>query len=445
MLFREVIPEVDNQLRAQAWLGVDHEVTLLRDLHGRVRLMVESPDTTADEPRGAALEAALRNALGGWLGDATPVWVTRKPRPGKTPPFSALADLVRNSRRPHTPATGASFTFTCFLLDRHAGKRGWVGEIPYAPPWPITDVDAKQKPAILVFFSHKGGVGRSTALAATAVHFARAGLQVMAIDLDLEAPGLAALFGKSPDVGVVDYLVEQPLSGDALLATIALPVGEPTVIGDNGKPILVVPAGKVDGEYLDMLAKLDLQDATAPGGLVDRLKALFHGLTAQYAGLDFILVDARAGFHDLGGVMLAGLSHGAIVVGLDNPQSWQGVAAVVGVLAQPLRQGGTDPVNLVLVLGMGPPAGGGGEDEHRAFRERAHDILTDKNYYPTPRDVPKPGEPYYADLLRWRPELRGKGGALDAGMVEVLLSDDYRGLAARIAALYGRPLPERKG
>lgn len=47
---------------------------------------------------------------------------------------------------------------------------------------------------ICTFYSYKGGVGRSMALAQAADSFARTGLRVLMIDFDLEAPGLEEYF-----------------------------------------------------------------------------------------------------------------------------------------------------------------------------------------------------------------------------------------------------------
>ena len=44
-------------------------------------------------------------------------------------------------------------------------------------------------PRLIGFYSYKGGVGRSMALAHCAVELARRGRKVLIIDLDLEAPG----------------------------------------------------------------------------------------------------------------------------------------------------------------------------------------------------------------------------------------------------------------
>ena len=47
---------------------------------------------------------------------------------------------------------------------------------------------------IVTFYSFKGGVGRSMALANIARWFQLCGLNVVAVDWDLEAPGLETFF-----------------------------------------------------------------------------------------------------------------------------------------------------------------------------------------------------------------------------------------------------------
>jgi Mrp family chromosome partitioning ATPase len=69
---------------------------------------------------------------------------------------------------------------------------------------------------IYTFYSFKGGVGRSMALANVAELFYKRGLRVLMVDFDLEAPGLERYFN-TPDVasppeqvfrsrGVIDLL-----------------------------------------------------------------------------------------------------------------------------------------------------------------------------------------------------------------------------------------------
>jgi MinD-like ATPase involved in chromosome partitioning or flagellar assembly len=53
---------------------------------------------------------------------------------------------------------------------------------------------------IYTFYSYKGGVGRTMALANVAELFYQTGLKVLMIDWDLEAPGLERYFFPSKDL-----------------------------------------------------------------------------------------------------------------------------------------------------------------------------------------------------------------------------------------------------
>jgi Mrp family chromosome partitioning ATPase len=67
---------------------------------------------------------------------------------------------------------------------------------------------------IVTFYSYKGGVGRSMALANVATWYRLQGLQVVMIDWDLEAPGLESFFATESaerdllraKIGLVDLL-----------------------------------------------------------------------------------------------------------------------------------------------------------------------------------------------------------------------------------------------
>src|SRR5205814_9274585 len=74
---------------------------------------------------------------------------------------------------------------------------------------------AGHRRVIFTLYSYKGGVGRSLALAHLAYEFARRGLRVLAVDFDLEAPGLERYCFEGDDVrrarehpGIVDLIQE---------------------------------------------------------------------------------------------------------------------------------------------------------------------------------------------------------------------------------------------
>ena len=80
----------------------------------------------------------------------------------------------------------------------------------------MTAPTASEKLGIVyTFYSFKGGVGRTMALANVAALLAKWGYSVLAVDWDLEAPGLEQFFTKlSPDIhrlrkekpGIVDLM-----------------------------------------------------------------------------------------------------------------------------------------------------------------------------------------------------------------------------------------------
>ena len=70
----------------------------------------------------------------------------------------------------------------------------------------------------VTFYSYKGGAGRTLAVANTAVFAAIGGMKVVALDFDLEAPGLGyKLFGNRPPLGagLVGYLRDRIAFGTA--------------------------------------------------------------------------------------------------------------------------------------------------------------------------------------------------------------------------------------
>lgn len=50
--------------------------------------------------------------------------------------------------------------------------------------------------------------------------------------------------------------------------------------------------------------------------------------------VDYILIDARAGFHDMGGITVTQLPHGVVLFGNDSRQSWDGITQVIPAAGQ---------------------------------------------------------------------------------------------------------------
>ncbi|MGS0467890.1 P-loop NTPase [Cobetia marina] len=105
----------------------------------------------------------------------------------------------------------------------------------------LSDTEEELEPPITVtFYSLRGGVGRSTSLAHTARLLASQGKKVVCLDMDLEAPGLAALFNVEASVergmGVVELLMQLDQGFNPDFSRHLVPVG------DDEQLFLIPPA-----------------------------------------------------------------------------------------------------------------------------------------------------------------------------------------------------------
>jgi len=270
------------------------------------------------------------------------------------------------------------------VLERHRGKTGWF-EAPAEPPWSLT----KDAPAIVLFYSFKGGVGRSTALAATALNLAAAGDRVVVVDADLDAPGVGSLLAGHDSAvaqwGLVDYMLEQPiLRGSPGNGAAAPDLDDyyhrcpPSLVSGAGE-ILVVPSGRFDGPgYLDKLARLDYGHRRDDGEhpFVALLHALREDLSPQW-----ILVDARAGLGDVSGFLTGGVCHLHVLLGTLAESSWQGLELVLDRLGADRVRQGEPQAAAALVAAMVPRSQEAVfQDAKARFTDRARDVFSERYY-----------------------------------------------------------------
>jgi hypothetical protein len=198
----------------------------------------------------------------------------------------------------------------------------------------LTNLDWLRAPRVVspriptaVAFSLKGGVGRSTAVAALGWHLARQGKRVLAVDFDLEAPGLGQLLlDEPPDYGLVDWLVEALVDQERTLDLRDFLARSAVADGTPGE-VRVMPAlGQKTREYVAKLGRVFLPGLTSTGeevGLGARLKLLLDALGEQMEPPEVILLDARAGIHDIGAAAVTQLGGEVFLFARDEPQSWQ--------------------------------------------------------------------------------------------------------------------------
>lgn len=409
-------------------------VTVIRDLKGRIRLLLEFNANAQEQddlpPDWAAQKASLQNRLNADLGV---YWggVIWRGRERKDAVYLATAEELRNVRQPWSdPAQPQLNPVPWFKLERQFSKSSW-GAVA-GPSWPIGDA---AKPAIVAFYSFKGGVGRTVALSAVALLLAQAGHNVVVIDLDIEAPGVAPfLMGTTPlkDDGVVDYLVEWQLTETrpATLDPFVSIQTEPALV--NANPIRVIGSGKVNGSFVEKVARLDFE------GYIDSQKNPMSELLQQIAGEydpAFILLDVRSGLHDLGGLSLNVLSHLNVIFSRDSAQAWSGLETVLSILGEHNSAGhGSE---LFVVHSMVPPKDRD-KDAHERFVTRSYTAF-EEHYFGDNEQMPDIGSneaPYGLPIL-FQESLQN---ATDAARLQPTTDSGgaYIELAKRIGAFLGR-------
>jgi len=216
---------------------------------------------------------------------------------------------------------------SAWLVDRLMTNQDWLR----APIWenpPLKTATA---------FSIKGGVGRSTALSVLAWHLARSGRSVLVIDLDLEAPGIGSmLLPEMPDYGVVDWCVEH-LVGQADSQLFEDSLRAAPIADDTDGNILVMPAlGRRTRDYVAKLGRaympmVDVQSGRMLG-LADRIAAMIQEASRRLEPPDVVLLDARAGLHDIGSAAVTQLGAEIFMFARDDAQTWGAYRQLFGHL-----------------------------------------------------------------------------------------------------------------
>jgi len=186
---------------------------------------------------------------------------------------------------------------------------------------------------IVTFYSYKGGVGRSMAVANTALLLAQRGLRVLVVDWDLEAPGIERYFScfsvESLGTGLMGLLTDT-VSGNlydyqSYLWKIKV---------DNGIYLNLLPSGKEDNpNYTNQLEKFDWQCFFSNNG-----GSVLEKIRQQWLeNFDFVLIDSRTGLSDSGGICTIFFPDVVVAMFTANHQSLYGIRDVLR-LAQRARQ-----------------------------------------------------------------------------------------------------------
>ena len=246
---------------------------------------------------------------------------------------------------------------------------------------------------IYTFYSYKGGVGRTMALANIAELFYQAGLKVLMVDWDLEAPGLERFFPR-----IIEEVLDKPGVMDMLLGyreqmaqDLRVPENEdlpfekpdrfivdvkPGVLG-KGKLWLLSPGRRSRehfADYAHAVRTFDWQDfyQNWEGELY------FEWLRQQFEQTaDVVLIDSRTGVTEMGGVCTYQLADVVIMFCAPNQQSMEGTYKMACDFKSPkvrdLRRG--RPLDILIVPARIERAESDLLDEfQKDFRDRFKDL-----------------------------------------------------------------------
>lgn len=348
------------------------EVTVIRDVLGRCSLILGARQHI-EAAKLDALRAAARAKLGSYYRDV--IYCKNDANNDLVKGMIKIADAQRLD---YSTEEGVQW----YVLERAIAKKAWVNcNYKEDAIWPYSEAIAGKKPKVVTFYSFKGGMGRTTALAAAAIGLAQRGKNVLIIDTDVEAPGLASLFipESEVDYGIVDYLLEGKISGDQYdMAKGLRQISDPILMNGLMGKLFVIPAGKIDSDYLQKLARIDYQD-TIPGNMKRQICAIMDQAISAISGMcqvDYILLDSRAGFHDMGGVVTTQIPHGVVCFGKESKQSWQGVNLVIRAIASSQRE---KPF-VAIVDSAWEQSGVVSTDAKQIFKKEAYEICCNSYY-----------------------------------------------------------------
>jgi hypothetical protein len=391
--FDEASPLALSVARDAAAVGVD--VLIVRDILGRLSLLLDDRSSAVDAAMVEAWRERLASTLGRYAADRPLLLASKLFQPDA---------YFASPRARHALSYGA---------EPGRGSIRWLDNTVVGEDWARVSTPRPESDGVrtarTALYGFKGGVGRSTATFMLAKHLAALGNCVLVVDLDLESPGAGPLLvaeEQLPRYGIIDQLVESALGNQEGLDLVAQATH--LHLHNNGE-LWVAPArGRgAPGTAYAYVDKLNRVYADVPGhgrdGFADRLEQAVHACEEAVAREsrrpDVVLLDSRAGIHDIAAVAISRLCDLALLFGSDNAQTWAGY----GELFKAWLSSGQAPEireKLRMVASMVPDA-----DRSRyleEFRDHAwecfsilYDDLVDgeTGYNPSPEDSAAPHSP----------------------------------------------------
>ncbi len=197
----------------------------------------------------------------------------------------------------------------------------------------------------ITFYSYKGGVGRSMALANVAAELASSGRCVVMIDFDLEAPGLDSFeeYSQKGAPGVVEYIDEFRRS--KITPDIEKFVHRCPLKLEAPGQMWLMPSGRKDDAYAERLHRMDWSFFYETG-IAEPFIANWKKAIERAFKPDYVLIDSRTGLTDVGGVCTLHFPDIVVLLFALNRQNLFGTAGVRRAIAQTQRR---EPIQIITV------------------------------------------------------------------------------------------------
>lgn len=183
----------------------------------------------------------------------------------------------------------------------------------------------------ITFYSYKGGVGRSLALANVASYLVKFGFNVFLLDFDLEAPGLHYKFPEFTDSiksGLVDYIYEYT-NNKTLTDSLEKYILKSNKTNDGNGSLTLMPAGNVFySDYWTKLSSIDWKDLIyASGNGIPLFLDLKEKISEKYKP-DFLLIDSRTGVTEMSSLCTSILPDKVVFLVANNKENIEGARQI---------------------------------------------------------------------------------------------------------------------
>jgi MinD-like ATPase involved in chromosome partitioning or flagellar assembly len=195
----------------------------------------------------------------------------------------------------------------------------------------IPTANGEERGVIYTFYSFKGGVGRSMALANAAALLAKWGYSVLVVDWDVEAPGIERFFARdNPEIrelrantpGIVD-LVQAKSDGNPLPWRDCL---VEVKIGADSSRLFLLTAGRSGEDYTNRLHALSFPELFDKHDLGSYIEELRDEWVSEF---QFVLVDSRTGVTDIGGICTVHLADVLVLLFTTTESSTDGALQIL--------------------------------------------------------------------------------------------------------------------